>query len=220
MNLGWRIQVIPYDDQSKALRYETNGYALTGALLFLTGIVIYLAMRNMFFIGIALFGFLVMIAGIIYKERNKYKSWKLVKAVCVDREIKGYRSSAGYKSSWSFRLVCEFRMNGQKYRVTPEVYWRSFSSESSIRYFLARRINREGYCLLYVNPKNPLQTELVGKDLRDRLVFQKNTNISINTDDFIIKNRLQDSHTFYLVWQLFILFSSILYFGGVYEKYE
>jgi hypothetical protein len=37
--------------------------------------------------------------------------------------------------------------------------------------FIEKNISSDGECRLHINPKNPLQTELVKQDLRDKFLY-------------------------------------------------
>ena len=94
----------------------------------------------------------------------------MLEAKCLDREIRQVCSPHGHGGkTWAFRLLCEFELAGQTYRVTPD-YWTTFSSETSVASFLDQAVSPKGCCRLYVNPANPLQAELVGHDLKDALL--------------------------------------------------
>ena len=82
----------------------------------------------------------------------------------MDREIK---HAGGH--DWAFRLMCEFVHEGKDYRVTP-LFWRTFGSEKAVQEFLGKQIGKDNGCLLYMNSRNPLQTELAAGDIADKLL--------------------------------------------------
>jgi hypothetical protein len=163
-NAGWRIQLIAHDDPSKAMRIQTNWYALAGAVVFSFGFcgawfgfggpeqIYYAALAGGF--GFALLS--VLLAG-----RARRRGWLRIKAACLDRECHG----------GVFRLRCGFELDGRAYTVTPAPFWRNFNSDQTLQRFLGRVIGNDGMCCLRVNPGNPLQTELAGGDLADILLF-------------------------------------------------
>lgn len=75
----------------------------------------------------------------------------------------------GVQMCWAFRLVCEFELDGRRFTVTPD-YWSTFISEGSVQNFLGKVVSPDGKCQLWVNPKNPLQTELIANDIKDFLL--------------------------------------------------
>lgn len=172
-NAGWRIQLIPYDDPSKPIRMETNWLALVGMLAFIGGVAAALLTRKPAYAGVSGAGFIFALLGLLLKGRMKRRSWIIVKAACLDRETRKMRTSGGARRvggwTWAFRLICQFDLNGQNYTVTPS-YWRTFRSEESVDCFFAKTISGDGICALHVNPHNPLETEFVGKDVKDFLL--------------------------------------------------
>lgn len=143
----------------------TNWYAVFGMSVFVGGIWLFFRYRSMVFIGLSVGGFFFSLLGLLFKSRREKRDWVQVMASCVDREI----GCAGARS-WSFRLRCNFIFDGKAYTVTP-LFWRSFESKEDVEAFLEKVINKDGGCLLHVNPKNPLQTVLVGGDVADKLIY-------------------------------------------------
>jgi hypothetical protein len=96
------------------------------------------------------------------KSRTLKRNWRVAPARCVDRELQKTRASrlcGGW--TWIWRIVCEYEHMGAAYRVTPEVYWSSLSSEEAAQRLLAKRIAPDGGCRLRFDPANPLRTELL-----------------------------------------------------------
>jgi hypothetical protein len=172
-NAGWRIQMIPYDDSSKPMTVETNWIATVGAIGFLTAFVLLFRnpgkdtnLRLEFAVGSLLLAFF----GVWLKARRKRKDWEIESARCVDRELKKVRLPKGGEG-WYWRIVCEHEFHGEKYRVTPIVQWANFMSEEAAMKFIGEKISPDGECKLHINPKNPLQTELVGQGIADKLLY-------------------------------------------------
>jgi len=141
---------------------------LLGAALFIAGIVGSIKIKLLFLI--AVLGFVIGLVSIIFKGRTVRKQWKKVVAICSDREwheVLGAASlNGGVRKTWAFQLLCVFELDGKKHTVTP-AYWSTFVSENHLLNFLEKIISADGKCQLWVNPKNPLQTELVAKDAKD-----------------------------------------------------
>jgi hypothetical protein len=172
-NVGWRIQLIPFDDTSRPMMIQTNWYAVIGMIFFLGGIGFYFRKYEGIYLGISIGGFCFACAGLLFAGKAKRRGWLRVNAVCVDREIQrvstpGPRAAGGY--TWVFRLVCKFELDGKEFTVTPG-FWRSFGSAEGLDLFLNKFISGDGACLLHVNPRNPLQTELLTGDITDKLLY-------------------------------------------------
>jgi hypothetical protein len=164
----WRIHYIPYEQSRKAGTVSVGGWVMT-----LAGLALFLISFAMLFSGLwpamivmAPAGFLLVMFGTLVSNRTKRKDWVRLKAVCLDREHKRVwglgsvgagRISSGY--TWTFRLLCKFELDGREYVVTPW-FWHTFWSERDVRRFYAKAIGEDGTCSLYVNPRNPLETEL------------------------------------------------------------
>ena len=167
----WRIKTIPFRDDYAMI--ETNWGALLGALLFVGGIFAGFKVKELF--SISFVGLVFLIASVFFRGRNVRKNWKKVSAQCIDKEIKcvfgapGLRG--GSRKAWTFQLLCEYEIDGKQYTVTPG-YWTTFISERRLQTFLGKVISPEGKCQLWVNPDNPLQTEITGNDIKDLLLHR------------------------------------------------
>jgi protein-S-isoprenylcysteine O-methyltransferase Ste14 len=171
-NAGWRIEVIPYDDPFKPMTIPTNGVAVVGALAFLIGFAL-LALdanrNNSIGLCLAIGGLFVALSGIWFKARNIRKNWEVATARCVDRELQKIRVKGGL--AWCWRIICEYQYLGKEVRVTPTVYWSTFTSEDAAVKYLEERVSPSGECKLHINPKNPLQTELFGQGIKDKILY-------------------------------------------------
>ncbi len=165
----WRIKPIPFRDPYAMM--ETNWGALLGALLFIGGIFAGLKVKALF--SISAFGLVLALVSILFRGRMVRRNWKKVLAQCTDKEWKSILGAPGQKGGvrkvWTFQLLCEFEMDGQRYKVTPG-YWSTFISEDRLQKFLDKTISPDGKCQLRVNPENPLQAELIANDIKDLLL--------------------------------------------------
>jgi hypothetical protein len=173
-NAGWRIQMIPYDDKSKPMVIETNWFALAGAIGFIISFFLLFHNRGKdakFLIEVAVGSWLFALFGIWLKAKTKRRSWEVTTAHCVDRELQQALTGRGNNWGWYWRFICEYEYHGEKHRVTPTVQWVNFTSEEAAMKFIEEKISPDGECKLHVNPKNPLQTELVGQRIKDKLLY-------------------------------------------------
>jgi hypothetical protein len=165
----WRIKPIPYRDPYVMM--DTHWGAIFGALLFIGGIFAGFQMKAFFAISIV--GLLIGLISILFRGRIIRRNWKKVTANVIDQEYKrvlgppGLRGGAG--KNWAFRLLCEFDLGGKRYTVTP-CCWSTFVSESSVNAFLENIVSPAEKCQIWVNPKNPLQAELIANDIKDFLL--------------------------------------------------
>ena len=172
-NEGWRIQLIPFDDPSRPMMIKTNPFALIGALVFVVCLVLGIVTKNKNYAYAALGGFAFALLAMLFAARGKRRAWKKIAAQCVDREIREAHTPMSNNDPggpvWVFRLLCKFSYAGMVYTVTPE-FWRSFATEHGIKEFLNKEIRSDGGCFLYVNPQNPLETELAAGNVAEKLL--------------------------------------------------
>ena len=166
-NAGWRIQWIPWWEPDKPeIKNAKNPLPLLGIVIFI-GVFFW---NNYTFFGvrltisqiiaIAVFGLGITMLGVVLSAFQLQFGWKRIEAQCVDREIKAYEKEPGeMTSSWGYRLVCAFRFDGKEYKVTPEPSnFGNFTSKQRVEKYLNGKIDANGHCQLWVNPRNPLQT--------------------------------------------------------------
>ena len=129
-----------------AEKYQSLGLTLTGAGL------------------LAVFGSIVLNA---MTAKAKRAAWPVVSARCIERTLQKHHSYEG-GDFWLWRLVCEMNYAGEKYRVVPKVRWSdagqaesSFSSEAKAQKFISEIVSPNGTCKIRVNPKNPLEAEML-----------------------------------------------------------
>ena len=178
-NAGWRIRLIPYCDTSKPMTMDSGGIVsilpMAGVLGFIGGLAMATYDKKYESSGlmIAVLSFVVLFGGALLKARVVRRGWDVAPGRCVDRELQKVwlpDSSSGHWG-WFWRIVCEYEYLGTPYRVTPEVYWASFNSEEAALKFLEERISANGECMLHVDPKNPLRTELMDQGIKDKLLY-------------------------------------------------
>lgn len=102
----------------------------------------------------------LQLLGVALSALQLQSGWKRVEARCIDREIREYGKEPGeMTSSWGYRLICGYDLDGTEYRVTPEPSnLAAFRSREHVETYLSGRIDPNGRCQLWINPRNPLQT--------------------------------------------------------------
>jgi hypothetical protein len=166
-NAGWRIQWIPWWEPDKPeIINQKNPLSFIGVVIFI-GVFFW---NNYSFFGvtlsvsqviaIAVSGLVITMLGIILSAFQLQSGWTRIDAQCIDREIREYAKEPGdITSSWGYRLICIFAIDGKDYKVTPEhSTLAGFNSKQQVENYLNGKINQNGYCKLWVNLKNPLQT--------------------------------------------------------------
>lgn len=167
----WRIEYIRVTKEKP--KVEGNLLALLGAVIFVCSIFVFPAIlvklpvpeifkdSALLIIAPALIGLFICFYAILKTARKKRKDWVMLKAVCADMQIKQVHTmnSNGRGATWTFRLLCDFEFDGQKYRATP-YFFSTFATRRGILKFLTQRITKEGIVEIYINPKNPLECEI------------------------------------------------------------
>ncbi len=175
-NSGWRIQFIPWMEQGKVEVMPTSPFGclviMAGLLGFLGGI--YLITQNILDVAP---GIAVSIGGLglLFLSRYvtgyfAYRNFVLVDGRCVDWEVIKFKDdepgSLRKEYYYAVRIMCEYERDGQVVRVTPILpgsTW--FKSEEKAKAYLTDRMNDQGECMLWVNPKNSLHTVFHKKPL-------------------------------------------------------
>jgi hypothetical protein len=95
----------------------------------------------------------------------KIRTWIIVDALCVDRQLNKIMSPNQDMSGWvlTWRLKCVFTHDGEKYEVYPKVGWITvgFKDEKSAKEYLSRKISPNNECKLRINPSNFQEAELL-----------------------------------------------------------
>lgn len=170
-NSGWRIQHIPWQTKDK-LEYFNPQNNVTKMLMF-SGFACFigpiftlgrLALPVWVIISIMIVGLLLLMASRFSYGRNLFGKFEAVEAICIDREVQEFEDpdsvgSFTKNTFWAPRILCEFDYHGTRCRVTPIIVKTvAFSTKESVNRFLKERIDSDGICTLWVNPKNPLHT--------------------------------------------------------------
>lgn len=155
-NHGWRIKMIPHDDPSRPMRNPSNPLATILFFVFVVAIVLMFTKKKESYGVIAIVAFAMMCFSMLAGGILRRIGWKRVRAVCLDKEI----GNIG-RTEWELRLRCRFELDGKPYTVTP-TFLSSYGSEKEVEDFLRTFIASDGTCTLSVNPRNPLQAEIVG----------------------------------------------------------
>jgi hypothetical protein len=108
---------------------------------------------------IAIAGLGIAASSIKLRDYLLKRHWIEKKARCLDTEVRHLYPGRDY--SWDARVLCEYERNGEAVLCTPFLSYIGFVTESSARECIAARIDRDGACRLLVNPKNPLEVQLV-----------------------------------------------------------
>ncbi len=180
---AWRIEKIPHEEAK--VRGVVAFLPAIGAIGFIIGfpmllLILFSRMRilaRFYYAAMVLSaaGLFVMFMGLWLMARQKRRGWKIVYGRCVDRELKQVYSPHGEHSGWvwDWRIVCEYEWNGTTYRATPEVGWSTYATEKEALKYLEKRISATGRCKLGINPKVPLQAELLGsRGVKEMLLWK------------------------------------------------
>ena len=167
---GWRIKHINWLEDGKLEYYGNKPSALIFVILglaaFFGGIWMISTQRVTAFQGIcvSMGGLFLLFISRYVAGYFLYRHYVPVIAICLDRDLQEFEDvdpdgrSFTKKTFWSFRLLCEYYLDGHRRQVTPMAAKRFFSSARDIESYLGRLIDADGWCRLWVNPDNPLQT--------------------------------------------------------------
>lgn len=175
---GWRIPLIPFEDPSTPRMIKPGILEVIGLAGFagsVYGLVQSIADTALLIVAaVASVGLIAF--SLLTKARRKRAGWVKVRAQCIDKEMREARGREG-KPVWAFRFLCEYEYRGAVHRVTPG-YWLNVGSATVLQERARRKaeelmgklVRADGKCELFINPDNPLETEMVGHDLKDKLL--------------------------------------------------
>ena len=170
-NKGWRIEQILHAPSGKPVIIGFENWAGLLAVIAMMGFLIGLGMTIYLTkqgkspdlgLYIATASGTVCALPLSIKNKLKKKDWVIVEAICIDREVlKAITPKGGL--TWASRILCEINHEGTTIQCTPTVHWSSWRTESDANEFLNSKIDGNGRCRLKVNPKNPLEANLVAR---------------------------------------------------------
>jgi hypothetical protein len=177
VNDGWRIPLIPVDDDGTLIQQMGSGINslfAVGGVAFVGCCVCLMSGNERPGIELLAGAAAIVVAAMILqvlRVRQDVAGWEITPAHCLDREIREVVVWVGKNGrtqmGWLCRAVCEFKHAGQTFSVTPVIRMsadgigeKSFGSEQEAQAFISAAIDAGGKCQLRVNPNNPRQTEL------------------------------------------------------------
>jgi hypothetical protein len=96
--------------------------------------------------------------------------WIIVEAHCLDRDVQpvvNIEEDGEKHHGWSYRLLCEFELEGETVRATPDGHdaaggrgFHRFDTPQAVHAHLDAHVDDAGRCRLQVNAHNPQQTRL------------------------------------------------------------
>jgi len=109
-----------------------------------------------------LLGFIAVVGCVRYSRRG----WRRIGAKVLDQEI----VRIGLKQDYTFRLLCEIQFGGETLQVTPMPNWQR-KQLAGTEAILAKAIDHNQQCWLWVNPEDPRQADLSLGGIRDFAIF-------------------------------------------------
>jgi hypothetical protein len=170
-NKGWRIDHISWLPQEKLECYNPKTPStwlliILGFICFFGGPVLLSKPNFSIWSGISImvFGLVLLISSRYTAGLYLYGRFVPVEAVCIDREVREFIDPDSIGSLikntfWKPRILCKFQFQGCSYQVTPiivKIF--AFNTKEEVHCFLDKRIDENGKCTLWINPKNPLHT--------------------------------------------------------------
>lgn len=144
-------------------------FLLAASGVFLPGLPA-VAKQPEWILTLCLLGLGITLFSLWKSARHDRRHWPKVRARCLDWEYwKGDTRDGESGKTWYLQLLCEFEFGGTPYRVTP-AHWTTYATRKGVQRFLNKIISPEQTCDLWINPKNPLQAELISRDVKDLLL--------------------------------------------------
>lgn len=170
-NSGWRIQHISWLPDDKVETYNPKSpvtwFLIIAGLFCFLGSPVLLSQQIFstgIIISIMIFGLVLLMSSRFAAGYFRYGHFVPVEAVCMDREIREYKDPDSMEAFnnitfWQPRILCAFEFQNKTYKVTPIIVKiNAFRKEETAKKFLDKRIDENGKCTLWINPKNPLHT--------------------------------------------------------------
>ena len=168
LDKGWRLKFISYGSKGRPMTFGFETWsvyvALIGVVTFFSGVgfSIYEKEHHRSPFGpllIAIAGLAVAGSSIKLRDYLLKRHWIEKKARCLDSEVRHLYPGRDY--SWDARVLCEYGNDEEAILCTPFLSYIGFVSEASARESIADRIDSDGACRLLINPKNPLQAQIL-----------------------------------------------------------
>lgn len=170
-NAGWRLTRINPAPEGMPDVFVGHPLVLLLALLFVVACAGVIARFDWLFFGVILLLFIIpLLGGTCYSFYRFFKGtltkWVKIEATCLDIDI---QQATNYirghpRVGWSYRILCEFDVDGTHYQATPEgfngTHWRLFTSQSEVASFLEAKVRKQKAFSLLINRHNPLQCKL------------------------------------------------------------
>jgi hypothetical protein len=108
---------------------------------------------------VAIAGLGIAASSIKLREYVLKRSWIEKKGRCLDSEMRN--GFPGREYSWDARVLCEYEKDGAVVLCTPFLSHIGFVTEGAALECISDRIDSDGACRLLINPKNPLEVQLL-----------------------------------------------------------
>lgn len=169
INRNWRIEYISHAQPGKPMLHTIHNpmgiVSLFGMLLFLGGFIYLFVKRSeaenlVVPITLCVVGLVLAIVSNLLHEKLRKQNWIQVEAKCLDHElIEGRNRENG--RVFALRALCEFELNGEAVRCTPESWWPARRGEAPLTNYIRDPGMDFAASRLRVNPENPREVEFI-----------------------------------------------------------